>query len=219
MVLVEPADAESPTISTSHILSTIDEHAFSTALILLPGIQYYTGQYFDIKKITAHAHSHGLIIGWDLAHAVGNVDVQLHDWDADFATWCSYKYVNAGPGAIAGLFIHERHGTVDAVAIRDNKQGFRPRLSGWWGGNRATKFEMGSRKSSSDKSGLFSANLWLFPIPLLIPPDSLQTSYQFPAQLAFSLATPRPWLSQRFLHLWRSLLSPPCLPSAPNLLP
>lgn len=144
MVLIEPADAKTPTISTSHILSTIDEHASSTALILLPGIQYYTGQYLDIKRITAHAHSHGLIIGWDLAHAVGNVDVQLHDWGADFAAWCNYKYVNSGPGAIAGLFIHEKHGHVNTAAIRDNKQGFRPRLSGWWGGSRASKFEMGN---------------------------------------------------------------------------
>ena len=144
MVVIEPTDVESSTISTSHILSRIDEHASSTALILLPGIQYYTGQYLDIKRITAHAHSHGLIIGWDLAHAVGNVDVQLHEWGADFAAWCNYKYVNSGPGSIAGLFVHEKHGNVDAAAIRDNREGFQPRLCGWWGGSNETKFEMGS---------------------------------------------------------------------------
>ena len=145
--MIEPTDAESSTISTSRILSRIDEHASSTALILLPGVQYYTGQYLDIQRITAHAHSHGLIIGWDLAHAVGNVDVQLHEWGVDFAVWCNYKYVNAGPGSIAGLFVHEKHGNVDAAAIRDNREGFQPRLCGWWGGSNATKFEMGNRKS------------------------------------------------------------------------
>ncbi|MCJ1463697.1 Kynureninase (L-kynurenine hydrolase) [Pseudocyphellaria aurata] len=145
MILIEPTDPKYPIISTSHILSTIDEHADSTALILLPGIQYYTGQYLDMKKITAHAHTHGLIIGWDLAHAVGNVDVQLHEWGVDFAAWCNYKYVNSGPGAVAGLFVHEKHGKVDKAAIGYNEGGFRPRLSGWWGGDKATKFEMGNR--------------------------------------------------------------------------
>lgn len=154
MILIEPTDPQHPTISTSHILSTIDEHADSTALILLPGIQYYTGQYLDIEKITAHAHTHGLIIGWDLAHAVGNVDVQLHEWGADFAAWCNYKYVNSGPGAIAGLFVHEKHGNVDKAALGHNKGGFRPRLSGWWGGDNATKFEMGNRESLKLNSGI-----------------------------------------------------------------
>ncbi|CAD6566418.1 MAG: Kynureninase (L-kynurenine hydrolase) [Alectoria sarmentosa] len=100
MVLIEPDRLELATISTSHVLSVIDKHASTTALILLPGIQYYTGQYLDIKTITAHAHRHGILIGWDLAHAVGNVDLRLREWDVDFAAWCNYKYVNSGPGAI-----------------------------------------------------------------------------------------------------------------------
>ncbi len=147
MILIEPMSGDSPNLSTSHIISVIDKHASSTALILLPGIQYYTGQYFDIKAITAHAHAHGIISGWDLAHAVGNVDVELHTWNVDFAAWCNYKYVNAGPGAVAGLFVHERHGSVDRAAIGEGKEGFRPRLSGWWGGDKATRFEMGNRRS------------------------------------------------------------------------
>ena len=142
MILVEPLDPEFPTVSTSHVLSIIDEHASSTALILLPGIQYYTGQYLDIKTITAHAHSHGITIGWDLAHAVGNVDMQLHDWDVDFAAWCNYKYINSGPGAIAALFVHEKHGKVEK---NGDNAAFRPRLSGWWGGDKAIRFEMGKR--------------------------------------------------------------------------
>ena len=84
MVLIEPTDPSSPTLSTEQITSMIDEHVDSTALVLLPGIQYYSGQYFDIPKITAHAHSKGVPIGWDCAHAVGNVELKLHEWDVDF---------------------------------------------------------------------------------------------------------------------------------------
>lgn len=148
MVLIEPDRLELATISTSHILSVIDKHASTTALILLPGIQYYTGQYLDIKTITAHAHRHGILIGWDLAHAVGNVDLRLREWDVDFAAWCNYKYVNSGPGAIGGLFVNSRHGQVDVSAMRDGGEGFRDRLCGWWGGSKSTRFEMGNRVSS-----------------------------------------------------------------------
>ena len=90
-----------------------------------------------------------MTIGWDLAHAVGNVDVKLHDWDVDFAAWCTYKYVNAGPGAIAGLFVHERHGKVDSDALEEGSfDAYRPRLSGWWGGDKGIRFNMGSSKAS-----------------------------------------------------------------------
>lgn len=147
LVIIESPDS-SPTITTPHILSVIDTHAASTALIILPGVQYYTGQLLDIETITAYAHSKDIIIGWDLAHAIGNVPLSLHSWNVDFAVWCSYKYLNAGPGAIAGLFVHARHGLVDREALDCGKEGFRPRLSGWWGGDRATRFEMGSRKPS-----------------------------------------------------------------------
>ncbi|KAI9784052.1 MAG: Kynureninase (L-kynurenine hydrolase) [Peltula sp. TS41687] len=134
-------------LTTQSILSTIDHHACSTALILLPGIQYYTGQYFDMRAITAHAHSKGIAIGWDLAHAVGNVPLQLHDWGMDFAVWCNYKYINGGPGVIGGLFVHERHGRVDDdAAVEDGgagfKAGYRGRLTGWWGGDKSVRFRM-----------------------------------------------------------------------------
>ena len=143
MICIEPS-GPAPTLTTSEILSIIDRHASTTALIVLPGIQYYTGQYFDIKTITAHAHSKGLLIGWDLAHAVGNVELCLHEWEVDFAVWCTYKYVNSGPGAIAGLFVHERHGKVSSEAANNGEQTYRPRLSGWWGGDKQIRFEMGS---------------------------------------------------------------------------
>ena len=145
MVLIEPADS-SVTLSTSHILSVIDLHASSTALILLPGIQYYTGQFLDVKTITAYAHSKAIIIGWDLAHAAGNVELYLHEWDVDFAAWCNYKYINAGPGAVAGLFVHEKHGHVDMTAKDRSEETFRPRLCGWWGGEKSSRFKMGNRK-------------------------------------------------------------------------
>lgn len=145
MILIEPESSDSPTLSTSRILEVINQHASSTALILLSGVQYYTGQYFDIETITRHAHTYDIIVGWDLAHAVGNVPLYLHAWDVDFAAWCNYKYMNAGPGAIAALFVHEKHGTVDKPVINEGKVGFRPRLCGWWGGDKTTRFEMANK--------------------------------------------------------------------------
>ncbi|KZF22741.1 kynureninase [Xylona heveae TC161] len=145
MLLIEPDSAEHPTLSTEKILSIIDRHASTTALLLLPGIQYYTGQYFDIPLITAHAHSKGIMVGWDLAHAVGNVDVRLHDWNVDFAVWCNYKYMNSGPGAIAGMFVHEKHGKVDMEQLQSGQGGYRPRLTGWWGGDKSIRFKMANR--------------------------------------------------------------------------
>ncbi|KAK9469723.1 pyridoxal phosphate-dependent transferase [Lipomyces arxii] len=127
MVCIEPDD--DLLIPTDTILRTIDAHADSTAVLLLPGVQYYTGQAFEIEKITAYAKQRGIVVGWDLAHAAGNLDLRLHDWNVDFAAWCSYKYLNSGPGGIAGLFVHEN-------------QSARPRLTGWWAHNKATRFAM-----------------------------------------------------------------------------
>ena len=152
MVLLQPPSASFPCFSTGQILDTITAHASSTALILLPGIQFYTGQFFDISQITAHAHSHDIIIGWDLAHAVGNVPLSLHDWQVDFAAWCNYKYMNAGPGAIGSLFVHSRHTDVPPRLTVAGQSGLagaetenpaqRPRLHGWWGSTKASRFTM-----------------------------------------------------------------------------
>ncbi|EKV09462.1 MFS transporter, putative [Penicillium digitatum PHI26] len=141
MVLIEPNDLDQPTLGTEQIIKVIDDNASSTALVLLSAIQFYTGQYFDMERITAHAHSKGILIGWDCAHAAGNVDLRLHDWNVDFAAWCNYKYLNSGPGGIAGLFVHERHGSVDEKQPESDGT-FRPRLSGWWGGDIKTRFNM-----------------------------------------------------------------------------
>lgn len=137
MILLHPEQDQ--IILTAQVLRTIDEHASSAALLLLPGIQYYTGQLFDITKITAYAQSRGIVVGWDLAHAAGNVPLQLHDWNVDFAVWCTYKYLNAGPGSIAGAFVHARHGAVEGSV---HEPEFCHRLAGWYGGNKKYRFLM-----------------------------------------------------------------------------
>jgi kynureninase len=125
-------DEPDGTISDAAIERAIAVHGPRLALVLWPGVQYLSGQNFDPKTIATLAHRAGAIAGFDLAHAIGNVEVNLHDADADFAVWCSYKYLNAGPGAIAGCFVHERHATSE-----------RPRFAGWWGHRQDTRFQMG----------------------------------------------------------------------------
>lgn len=126
-------DEANGTISLAAIERALHEHGERIALVLLPGVQYLTGQVFDLAAVTRLAHAKGCLIGFDLAHAVGNVPVHLHDSGCDFAVWCHYKYVNSGPGAVAGCFVHERHAHSEQ----------RPRFAGWWGHDQATRFQMG----------------------------------------------------------------------------
>lgn len=120
------------TLRPDDVIAAIEREGAGLALVLLPGVQYYTGQRFDLGPITDAAHRVGAIAGFDLAHAVGNVPLALHDSGADFAVWCNYKYVNGGPGAAGGCFVHERHGRELAL----------PRLAGWWGNDPATRFRL-----------------------------------------------------------------------------
>lgn len=129
---VGAADGGEP-LATDALIEAIDTAGDSLALVLLPGVQYLTGQVFDLGRITAAAHRHGASVGWDLAHAIGNVPLALQDDGADFAVWCHYKYLCAGPGAVGGAFVHPRH------AMRTDL----PRLAGWWGHDLATRFAMG----------------------------------------------------------------------------
>ena len=125
------ADAETGLITADALQKCLQQHGHRVALILWPGVQYRTGQAFDLKAITELGHFYGCTVGFDLAHAVGNLPLQLNESGADFAAWCSYKYLNAGPGAIAGAFVHERHSQTDL-----------PRFNGWWGNQQNTRFQM-----------------------------------------------------------------------------
>ncbi|HYY16948.1 MAG TPA: kynureninase, partial [Gammaproteobacteria bacterium] len=111
----------------------IEHQGPAIALILLPGVQYYTGQVLDMAEITRLGHAKGCVVGFDLAHAAGNIPLRLHEWGCDFACWCTYKYLNSGPGAVAGCFVHERH--IERAEL--------PRFAGWWGHDKATRFQMG----------------------------------------------------------------------------
>ncbi|ROU06089.1 kynureninase [Lysobacter enzymogenes] len=125
-------DGPGGVFSMESIERAIAEHGPRLALVLWPGVQYRTGQAFDLARIAALAHAQGALCGFDLAHGVGNLALNLHDSGADFAVWCHYKYLNAGPGAVAGCFVHERHARSE-----------RPRFAGWWGHESATRFRMG----------------------------------------------------------------------------
>ena len=133
MVYVAP-DQGQQLLSTDKICSTIEQHADSLALVMLPGVQYYTGQVLDMPTITETAHRFGITVGFDLGHAAGNIPLQLHDWNVDFAAWCTYKYLNSGPGSLAGCFIHQRHATNTELN----------RLAGWWGHDKQSRYQMES---------------------------------------------------------------------------
>ena len=131
LIEVQP-DQDDGTLSMETIARAIDENRERLSMILWPGVQYRTGQAFDLREITRLGHAAGAVVGFDLAHAVGNLPLQLHDAGADFAVWCHYKYMNSGPGAVAGCFVHERHAMTG-----------RPRFAGWWGNDKAVRFQMG----------------------------------------------------------------------------
>lgn len=139
------------TLRTADILNAIREHADELALVIFGAVQYYSGQLFDIKSITKAGHEAGAYVGFDLAHAMGNVPLALHEHEADFAVWCSYKYLNSGPGGIAGAFVHERNHTANL-----------PRLAGWWGHLEKERFQM--KKGFVPMEGADGWQLSNFPI-------------------------------------------------------
>lgn len=131
VIEIAPREGEK-TLRHEDILSLIETNGASVAMVMLGGINYYTGQLFDIKSITEATQKAGAIAGFDLAHAAGNVHLELHDWNVDFAVWCSYKYLNGGPGAVGGLYVHERYATDPST----------PRFAGWWGNDEQARFKM-----------------------------------------------------------------------------
>jgi kynureninase len=151
IVELSPRAGES-TLRTEDIIQAIQTHGNQTALVIFGGVQYYSGQFFDIKKITEAAQLVGAYTGFDLAHAVGNVPMSLHAHNVDFAVWCSYKYLNSGPGGVAGAFVHEKHFANTNI----------PRFSGWWGHHEKERFQM--KKGFKPMAGVDAWQLSNFPV-------------------------------------------------------
>ncbi|MGQ0702164.1 MAG: kynureninase [Gemmatimonadales bacterium] len=133
VLIARPRPGE-PLLRTEDVEGLLAERGSEIAVVWLSGVHYYTGQFLDLPRMTAAAHRAGCLVGFDLAHAIGNVELELHAWDVDFAAWCSYKYLNGGPGGIGGCFLHERHAGDRLL----------PRFGGWWGNDPETRFEMQS---------------------------------------------------------------------------
>ncbi len=163
LVLARPRHGEM-TIRQEDIEAVFEREGEQIALVLFAGVNFFTGQLFDIARITATAHRLGCTVGIDLAHAVGNAPLSLHDWEVDFAVWCSYKYLNSGPGAVAGAFVHDRH-------ARDREL---PRFAGWWGNDPKTRFRM---QLEPDFVPVLSADAWQLSNPPILAMAPLRVSF------------------------------------------
>ncbi len=162
LVELQPRPGEH-SLRTDDIEAYIEREGDSIALIMLGGVNYYTGQLFDMQRITQAGHKQGCIVSFDLAHAAGNVPLQLHQWGVDFACWCSYKYLNAGPGSVAGCFVHERHAQNAEI----------PRFCGWWGHDKQTRFKMGP-----DFQAIPGAEGWQLSNPPILSLVAVKTAMQ-----------------------------------------
>ncbi|MCX6185719.1 MAG: kynureninase, partial [Bacteroidetes bacterium] len=145
------------TLRTEDIIAKIHEHKDELAIVMMGGVNYYTGQAFDMARIAKSAHEVGAMAGFDLAHAAGNLQLQLHDWDVDFAVWCTYKYLNSGPGGTSGVFVHERHANKPKLN----------RFAGWWGHNEEERFLMKKGfKPMEGAAGWQLSNAQVFPMAI-----------------------------------------------------
>lgn len=167
LLLLHPRENEN-FIRIEDIILALDKE--NVQMILLGNVNYYSGQNFDIKTITSEAHKRGIIAGFDLAHGIGNIELRLNEWDVDFACWCSYKYLNSGPGAIAGLYINERY--ANRVDLH--------RLSGWWGQDEKTRFLM-----SSEFMPMPGADGWQMSNPTIISLAALKASLDIFDEVGF----------------------------------
>jgi kynureninase len=162
LLMARPRQGEA-TLRTEDLESLLARRGDEIALVLLGGVQYYTGQRFAMERVTAAARRAGCVVGLDLAHAIGNVELELHRWGVDFAVWCSYKYLNAGPGAVAGCFVHQRHGENPDL----------PRFAGWWGNDPATRFRMHLDEQFVPRAG---ADGWQLSNPPILAMTPLRAS-------------------------------------------
>ncbi|HEX2607414.1 MAG TPA: kynureninase, partial [Flavisolibacter sp.] len=186
LIEVKPREGEY-TIRLEDIVARIEENIEELALVFWGGVNYYTGQVFDMKSITKAAHLAGALAGFDLAHAAGNVSLDLHDWDVDFACWCSYKYLNSGPGAMGAAFIHERF----------HKDAHLNRLAGWWGNRADTRFQMKPEfDPEADASG------WQLSTPSPILYAALLASLQVFEQAGYENLIKKSRGMQAYLHGW-----------------
>lgn len=159
LIAVTPAPGEAG-VSTERVLEAIETHGEDIALVLLGAVNYFSGQLLDLRSITRAAHDKGCLVGLDLAHAIGNVVLKLHDWEVDFAVWCGYKYLNGGPGTLGGCFVHQKHADTD-----------RPRFAGWWGHDQQSRFQMPD--SFLPEAG---AEGWQLSNPAILPLAALRAS-------------------------------------------
>lgn len=159
LIKLTPRDGEAA-IRTEDIAEIIEREGDEITLIMLGGVNYYTGQVFDFKKITKLAHAKGINVGFDLAHAAGNIKLELHNWGVDFAVWCSYKYLNSGPGSVAAAFVHEKHHNSNL-----------PRFAGWWGHNKEDRFKM-----PDDFNPITSAEGWQLSNPPILSLAAIRAS-------------------------------------------
>jgi kynureninase len=168
LIWLRPRESEA-TLRTEDVLEAIARDGDRIALVLLAGVNFVTGQFMEIERITVAARAKGCAVGWDLAHAAGNVPLCLHEWGPDFAVWCSYKYLNSGPGAVAGAFVHERHTRLADPRTRR----MLPRLEGWWGNDPSTRFEMGP-----EFEPVASADAWQLSNPPILAMVPLRVSLE-----------------------------------------
>ncbi len=162
VIELRPRERED-TIRTEDIEDLLEQEGETIALVFLGGVNYLTGQAFDMERITRAGHRRGCVVGFDLAHAMGNLVLRLHDWNVDFAVWCSYKYLNGGPGCVGGCFVHERHGRRDDL----------PRFAGWWGHDKSTRFRM-----PSGFEAIPGAEGWQLSNPPILPLAALRASLE-----------------------------------------